>query len=229
MSTVLETPAPPATGADGDILVPVAGEPVVLHGVSWKLYRKLRRMPENYNIRMIYDRGVLEFMSPLRVHEEIAEFLGDLVVIWALERDIEIAACGKMTIRRRDLDRGFEPDNCYYIQHEAQMRGTKKVNFKSDPPPDLAIEVEVTRALGKKAEIYAAFRVPELWIWSGNALKVFELSGGGQYAPRESSICFPQLPIVKLEDSVRRLGSMGRTALLRSFRDWARADSPTGR
>ena len=76
-----------------------------------------------------------------------------------------------MTIRRSVLERGFEPDNCYYVQHEPQMWDKKKINFKVDPPPDLAIEVEVTRKLLDKMGIYAAFRVPELWCWSGNTLR----------------------------------------------------------
>jgi Uma2 family endonuclease len=189
------------------------------------MYRKLRQMPENRNIRMTYDRGELEIISPSRVHEEIASLLGDLIVFWTLENGLEIIPCRTMTVRRRDLDRGIEPDNCYYVQHELEMRAKKKMNFKTDPPPDLAIEVEVTHNLGKKADIYAALRVPELWVWRTNTLNVFELVSDGTYAPRETSICFPNLPIAKLEEIVRQLGTMGRTSLLRTFHDWLRANS----
>ena len=89
-----------------------------------------------------------------------------------------------MTIRRSVLERGFEPDNCYYVQHESQMWDKKKINFKTDPPPDLAIEVEVTRKLLNKTAIYASFRVPELWCWSGNTLKVLELRRKASTCPR---------------------------------------------
>ena len=183
----------------------------VLHGVSWKLYRKLRKMPENYNIRMTYDRGELEIMSPSPLHEGIATLLGNLITVWTLELEIPIRSCRTMTIRRAALNRGFEPDNCYYVQHEPQMWDKKKLNFKIDPPPDLAIEVEVTRKLWQEAEIYAAFRVPELWCWSGNSLKVFELSQDGEYVARETSICFPDFPIAKVEEIVRQLGTMHET------------------
>jgi Uma2 family endonuclease len=130
-----------------------------------------------------------------------------------------------MTIRRSLLGRGFEPDNCYYVQHEPQMWDKKRINFKLDPPPDLAIEVEVTRKLLNKTEIYAAFRVPELWCWTGNALKVLELSSGGQYVARETSLCFPTFPIAKAQEIVRQLGTTHETDLVLSFRDLVRSNA----
>jgi Uma2 family endonuclease len=130
-----------------------------------------------------------------------------------------------MTISRAALKRGFEPDHCYYVQHEPQMWDKTKINFKVDPPPDLAIEVEVTRKLGKKAEIYAAFRVPELWCWSENSLKVLELSPEGKYAARATSVCFPTFPIAKVAEVVRQLGTVHETDLILSFRDWVRQNA----
>jgi hypothetical protein len=67
-----------------------------------------------------------------------------------------------------------------------------------------------------------------LWVWSGDGLKVFELANDGKYAPRDTSICFPNLPIAKLEEVVRQLGTMGRTTLLRYFRDWVQAAAQPG-
>ena len=201
---------------------------VVLHGISWKMYRRLRKMPENYNIRMTYDRGELEFMSPSPLHEGIATLLGDLISVWRAEHHIPVRSCRTMTIRRSMLERGFEPDNCYYVQHEPQMWNKKKINFKSDPPPDLAIEVEITRKLLNKMAIYASFRVPELWCWSGNTLKVLELSKEGEYVARETSVCLPTFPIAKAVEILRQLGKEHETTLILSFRDWIRANAQTG-
>ncbi len=225
MATDLETaPAPPAE--DGDSLWAAGpGGAVVLHGISWKMYRRLRKMRANYNIRMTYDQGELEIMSPSPLHERIARLLGNLIAVWQLELKIPIASCGEMTISRSALKRGFEPDHCYYVQHEPQMWDKMKINFKVDPPPDLAIEVEVTRKLGKKAEIYAAFRVPELWCWSENSLKFFELSPDGKYVARATSVCFPTFPIAKAEEAVRQLGTVHETDLVLSFRDWVRRNA----
>ena len=201
---------------------------VVLHGVSWELYRRLRKMQENRNIRMTYARGELEIMSPSRAHEAIAELLGMLIEIWSLESDIGIAPCGTMTISRADLDLGFESDKCYYVQHEPQVRDEEEIDFTADPPPDLAIEVEISHKLSTKMKTYVAFGVPELWHCRGRELKVYELTSGGNYAPRDTSICFPNLPIAKIDEIVRQLGTVRRTTLLRSFRDWARDNARHG-
>ena len=199
-----------------------SGDSVVLHGISWKMYRKLRNMPENHNIRMTYDRGELEIMSPSAEHEGIASLIGDLIKVWALELKIPFRSCRTMTIRRSVLTRGFEPDNCYYIQHEPQMWDKKKIRFKTDPPPDLAIEVEVTHKLLNKMALYAAFRVPELWSWRGGELKVYEFTQEGGYVARESSICFPMFPIAKTQEIVQRLCTAHEADLIFSFRDWVR-------
>ena len=229
MATDLETAAEaPPVAENGSVLTVSSGDSVVLRGISWKMYRKLRKLSENRNIRMTYDQGDLEIMSPSRAHEVIAAFLGTLIDVWAIELDVAIVACRTMTIRRADLDRGFEPDNCYYVQHEPQMWEKKRINFKTDPPPDLAVEVEVSRKLLDKMGIYASFRVPELWCWSRNALKVFELSKEGQYVSRDTSICFPKLPVAKIEETVRQLEAVHRTTLARSFRDWVRANVQPG-
>jgi len=152
------------------------GESVVLHGVPWKLYRVPRRTRDNRNIRMTYDQGELEIMSPSAEHEGNATLLDCLITIWRLEFAIPIRSCRTMTIKRAVLERGFEPDNCYCVQHEPQMWNNKKINFKKDPPPDLAIEVEVHHKLLDKMAIYAAFAVPELWCWRAETLTVLELS-----------------------------------------------------
>jgi Uma2 family endonuclease len=223
MSIVSETAAEPI--AD-DVLIPSddVGGAVVLHGVKWKLYRRLRKMRANYNLRMTYDRGELEIMSPSAEHESIARLLRSLVEAWTAELNIEIVPCRTLTVRRADLKRGFEPDDCYYVQHELEMRAKKKINFKVDPPPDLAIEVEIGRKLGGKIDVYAAFRVPELWCWRADGLKLFGFAQSGGYAPLESSICFPNFPVAKAEETVRRLGTIGYTSLVRSFRDWVQAN-----
>ena len=83
MATDLET-APAAPLAESDVVLTVSSrDSVVLHGISWKMYRRLRKMPENYNVRMTYDRGELEIMSPSALHEGIATLLGDLITCGA--------------------------------------------------------------------------------------------------------------------------------------------------
>jgi Uma2 family endonuclease len=228
MATDLETAAEAPAEESDSVLTLSSGDSVVLHGISWKLYSRLRKLPENYNIRMTFDRGELEIMSPSAEHEGIATLLGNLITVWTLELKIPFRSCRTMTIRRSLLERGFEPDNCYYIQHEPQMWNKKKIRFKTDPPPDLAIEVEVTRKLLDKMAIYAAFRVPELWSWRSSELKVYELNQEGGYVVRETSICFPAFPIAKVQEIVRQLCIAHEADLILSFREWVHANAQPG-
>ncbi len=198
------------------------GGGAILHDISWKMYRRLRKMRANCNIRMTYDRGELEIMSPSPMHEWIATLVGRLIDIWTVEQNIPIRSCGKMTIKRAVLKRGFEPDNCYYVQNEPLMWNKNKIDFKVDPAPDLAIEVEITRKILNKTSIYAAFRVPELWVCPGQNIQVRELTKDGEYVPRDSSICLPGFPLDKAREVVRQVGLEHETTLIRSFRDWVR-------
>jgi Uma2 family endonuclease len=188
----------------------------------------LRDMPENGNLRMTYDHGELEIMSPSPLHEGIAALLGTLIDIWTMELNIGRKSCRTMTIRRAKLKRGFEPDNCYYVQNEPRVWDKTELDFKVDPPPDLAIEVETSRSAVRKMKIYAAFGIPELWRFTGRELQVYELSAEGTYIPRETSICFPHFPIARAQEILLQLGSVREVALIRSFRDWVRENVPSG-
>jgi len=224
MATDLEVATEALPGQDGADFTLHMGGSAVLHAISWKSYRRLRKMRENYNIRMTYDRGELEIMSPSPLHEGISRLLGSLITVWTLELKIPLRSCGMMTVSKAALQRGFEPDDCYYFQNEPLMWNKRKINFKTDPPPDLAIEVEVTRKLLNKTQIYAAFRVPELWCCNGTTLKILELSKDRDYVARETSICLPGFPITKAEEIVRQVAAAHETELVGSFQEWVRVN-----
>jgi Uma2 family endonuclease len=126
-----------------------------------------------------------------------------------------------MAIRRKVLKRGFEPDNCYYVQNEPRVFGKKKLNFAKDPPPDLAIEVEL-RSGASKIPIYESFRVPELWRVVNQQIHVLVLSAEGVYVPQSGSVCLPGFPFDKAAEVLQKMDTVGQTELVRSFRDWVR-------
>jgi len=194
----------------------------VLRGVSWPTYEALRDAPENYHVRMTYDRGDLEIMSPSKSHERYAYFIGRLIDVWTEELNIDVQSCRIMTFKREDLDRGLEPDNCYYVEHEPQMRQKTELDLAIDPPPDLAIEVEVSAPVIRKMPLYAAFGVPEVWRFDGETLQVHRLNPAGQYEPRDGSVCLPRFPIAQVLDVLRQVNTASETALVRSLRDWVR-------
>ena len=200
--------------------IPAEGR-TVLRGVPWRTYAHLRKLPENYHLHMTYDRGTLEITSPSPKHEGAASIIARLIAVWTEELNVPIRSLGEMTCSREDIDRGFEPDKCYYVQNEPRMWDKMDINLAADPPPDLAVEVEISRSSVNKMEIYAAFGVPELWRLDRRRLRVYELVEG-DYRPRESSLCFPQLPIAQLQRVLGRVGKVRETELIRGFRAWVR-------
>src|SRR5579863_7725005 len=94
----------------------------LLRNVTWQQYVALRDSAEHEHERMTYDRGRLELMSQSRLHERVSYLIGRCVDVWTEEQRIAVASCRSTTFRRQDLLRGLEPDNCYYIEHEAAVR-----------------------------------------------------------------------------------------------------------
>ena len=199
----------------------------VLYEVPWRTYIELRERPENYHLRMTYDRGTLEIMSPSARHEGYARYIDLVIGVWTEERNIPCRGLRQMTCKRADLEKGLEADDCYYVQSEAKVRNKVEIDFAVDPPPDLAVEVEVSQSSVKKAPIYAALGVRELWRYDGAILRIFELIGG-QYVSRAGSVFFPDFPVAKAEEAIKQIGEVDDTTFKRNFRRWVRKTFATG-
>jgi Uma2 family endonuclease len=200
---------------------PPRSQRLVLHGVLWNTYRRLlRAFDEDRHVRITYDRGSLEIMTLSPLHERLKHLLGLLIMTLAVEVGTEILGFGSMTFKRRRKKRGLEPDECYYIQNEARMRGKDAIDLRSDPPPDLVVEVEVARSALNRLDIYAALGAPEVWRFDGEQLQVHLLGEAGAYAPSERSKAFPFLRPAELVRFVEQRKTLGEVALLKAFREW---------
>src|SRR5438445_9498269 len=112
-------------------------ERIVLHDVAWETYKQLLvNYQDSSAPRFTYDRGVLEIMSPSSKHESTNHLIELTVEVLAEEMGIDVIALGSTTFSREDLQRGFEPDSCFYIENEARIRGKEEVDLKSDPGTD---------------------------------------------------------------------------------------------
>jgi len=161
-------------------------------------------------------------MAPSPAHGRYGYIIARIIDAWSEELDIPIVFLGDMTCQRKDIEKGFEPDHCFYVQNEPRMWQKLEVDLEVDPPPDLAIEIDMSRSSMKKiTSIYAAFGVPEIWRFDGHRLQAHELVEG-VYQPRGSSLCFPELPMEKVEELARRVGQVRERALIRGFRRWVR-------
>lgn len=218
MTLLTSVPAPRAT----EVLPPLNDQQhMVLGDVSWGLYEKLLREQQERNVRITFDQGRMEIMSPLPEHERPAHAIAMFVVLLAMELNIPIGGLKSTTFRRKDEAKGLEPDECFYVQNEARTRGKKRLGLRRDPPPDLAIEIDITHRTIPKMPIYLKLGVPEVWLLDDAGLRCHVL-GGGKYRVVEKGRAFPMLRVKDLEPFLQRLEREDQTTVMRAFRDWVR-------
>jgi Uma2 family endonuclease len=202
------------------LIVP-AGHQLLIKNISWSTYKHiLAELGENRSSRISYSQGVLEIIAPLREHEVGKKIIGNLVEILLEELDIEFWSLGSTTFDEEKMDAGVEPDDCFYIQNEAAVRGKDRIDLTIDPPPDLAIEIDITSRT--RFNNYEVLGVPELWRWRGNKLEINVLIDG-KYVITNNSLVFPNLPIAQLiPEYLQRSKTEGRNATMKAFRAWIR-------
>ena len=193
-------------------------EHVVFNNVSWELYERLLRETREQNLRFTYDDGVLEIMSPLAEHEKYKGLIKRMIDAISEELSIPISSYGSTTFKRKSLKKGFEPDECFYIQHEHEMRWRRRIDIRRDPPPDLVVEVDVSYRTIDKHVIYAAMRVPEIWSCDDGKLECLHLRAG-KYQRRQNSLAFPFLQPADLEKYLEMLGEADESTIVRAWRD----------
>ena len=128
------------------VVVQPAETRTVMHDIRWETYVDLADQRSGSVPRMTYDQGVLELMSPGMRHEGIGRFLGRMIETWTEVKGVEIQSVASTTFKRSDLSKGFEADESYYIRHADVVLGKEKIDLAVDPPPDLVIEVEITKS-----------------------------------------------------------------------------------
>lgn len=196
----------------------------VIHDVGWQGYETLLTLVSDRPIRITYDRGTLELMSPSQKHERDKSLFGRFIETMTEELDIPCSTFGSTTWKREALDRGLESDECFYLYRHAEQVSEKTVDLSVDPPPDLAIEVETSKSALDRPQIYAALGVPELWRFDGQVLRIFVLRDDATYVASASSRHFPFLPVDDMVRLVLKATSMVHTRWGRMIREWIRTE-----
>ena len=202
------------------IIVP-PGQTVVLDDVSWEEFEAiLEDLGESRGSRITYDRGKLEIMTPLPEQEVNKVYISNFVEILLEELDIEFCPLGSTTFKNQLMLKGIEPDSCFYIQNEAAVRGKNRLDLTVDPPPDLALEIDITNR--GHPEIYQSLSVPELWRYERGKLQILILVNS-EYVESESSSNFPDFPLVKMiPQYLTHCRTEGRNKGIKAFRNWVR-------
>lgn len=197
------------------------GQRLLLHDVSWPEFEAiLEELGEHRNTRIAYDNGSIEIMVPSPEHEADKEIIGDLLKALLEELDAEFLTLGSTTFKNSVMLKGIEPDQCFYIQNEAAVRGKKRIDLTTDPPPDLALEIDITSRT--HPDTYAALGVPELWRRVDQTIRIYQLQQG-QYIEVSDSPTFPGWCLqTQIPTCIEQSRKEGRNKAMRTFRTWIR-------
>ena len=198
------------------------GQRVLLQDVSWEEFEAiLQELGDRASVRVAYYDRTLEMMTPLPEHEYFQETISDAIKDIAETLELDYESYGSTTWRRQAKQAGLKADNCFYFQNVASVRGRLDINLAQDPPPDLALEVDLTNKSLERFPIYARLGVPELWCYDDGKLKIYHLQGE-EYVEVEQSGVFLELEVQALPQLIEEKRSAGRLALRRSVRAWVR-------
>jgi Uma2 family endonuclease len=198
------------------------GASLVIQDVSWEDYEELlEKLDDRPGLRVTYDNGRLEVVSLLPEHEKCKCFIEQMVGTLRDELDLNVEALGSTTWKKKLERKGAEPDACYYVANAEQIIGKSTIDLTTDPPPDLAVEIDSTKQSSTKFSIYAAFGIPEVWRYDVKRSSV-DMYGlwEGAYIKISSSLAFPILTAHALADFVNQSRTAGQKAALAAFRQW---------
>ncbi len=196
--------------------IPV-GQRLLLRDVNWEEFEAiLAELGEHRSSRIAYYQGLLEIRMPLPKHEREKSLISDAIKMLLEELEIDCECFGSTTFKRQEMGYGIEPDECFYIQNHQRVVGKDRLDLAIDPPPDLALEVDVTSQT--QLEAYLQLGIPELWVYEGNELKIYVLESN-QYQQTAISPTFSKLPIPSLiTELLEQSKKSGRSPALRNFR-----------
>ncbi|XPM53912.2 MAG: Uma2 family endonuclease [Leptolyngbya sp. IPPAS B-1204] len=208
----MATPIPVAKPISQLQLAP--GSVVTISDVSWDEFEAiLQDLGEKRAARVAYSNQTLEIMVPLPEHEKPNDLISDIVKLLLRQSNRKYEPFGSTTFKQQGKA-GVEPDACFYIQNYQQMIGRRRL-APTDPPPDLAIETDVTSKTTLDA--YEAIGVPELWVYGNGRLTIYLLQAE-KYVESSYSPTFPDLPLTELiPATVERAWQVGTVQALEEF------------
>jgi Uma2 family endonuclease len=200
-----------------------ADSSLILQNISWEEYEEvLEIVGEASGLRITYDEGTLQIMTLSTEHESLSDLIQDLVRLLSIRLRIKILSFGSSTIKKQRADKGVEPDGCFYVQNATLIGNKTRLDFSSDPPPDIVVEIDVHHESLSKFDIYAELGVPEIWRYDGKMLTIYHLEGG-QYGTTAQSTALPMLSSDTLTQFLKRGQQEDQYETLLAFEEWLQA------
>jgi Uma2 family endonuclease len=200
-----------------------ADSEVTFRGVSWDDYEDLlehlEQAGEASGRRISFDMGVLTIMTVSTEHEKYTRFIDQMMALIKVRLRINILSFGSATMRKRKKSKGNEPDACFYVQTADALGNRIHLDFEVDPPPDIAVEIDVHHESRSRFSIYAVLGVPEIWRYDEQELTIHRLQGD-DYVIASQSLALPWLTGRVLTEFLTRLRDEGEFQALLAFDEW---------
>jgi len=197
-----------------------AGSFVVLPDIGWDEYEELlEQLGESRGVRTSYNDGKLQIMVVSSEHENYAWFIGSLIANIRLRLRINIRFFGASTMKKERRRKGLEPDACFYVQSAPLIGNRMRLDFSVDPPPDIAVEIDIHHGSVSKFPIYAALGISEIWRYDGEQLRIHLLKGD-EYVLTTGSQALPMLTGDHLTELLTRLREDGEFQTILAFDAW---------
>ena len=231
---VTAPPAPaiaPSPPPSGHAAPPAAALPredrILIRNVSWQTYEALLEAVGDGLPRLTYDDGLLEIQMPSPQDDAFSLLMGYFIAAYCEEFALPYKPTGSTTWRREKKRGGLEADQSFYIQSYEAVRGRFTWTLEETPPPDLAVEIDLSPPVVEKTSIYTRLGVPEVWRWRDGRLVVMVLEGG-TYKERERSVALPEFPMDRLRAALNAYPDVEVDEAVRRFRRWCRERAELG-
>lgn len=196
---------------------------LVLDGVSWGTYRRLREeIGDDRSVRLSFRGRRLEIMSPSAGHEWRVDVLVDVAKTAARAERLRWVNVGALTLEHPETAAGGEPDACFYFREAERIAGRDALDTSRDPAPELVIEVDVTSPSTSKDELYATLGVSEVWRYRQGRVSILILDGGA-YRVSGRSRLFAWLAAVRIDEVVADATHHTPSEAVDTFADWVRS------
>ncbi|UJS25964.1 Uma2 family endonuclease [Thiothrix winogradskyi] len=192
---------------------------VVINDVSWADFERfMDELGDRSSLRISFNQMRMHVIAPSVGHEMPKVYIGDFISYLLEKQELDFESLGSVTLHKQSVQKAVEADQCFYIEHAAAIRGKRQISLDSDPPPDLAVEIDIYSPTDRA--LYAALGVPELWIYDGKQLVIWVLQAGEYHAVEFS----PHFPGLALREKIPALLSLaereGRMVAMKAFRAW---------
>ncbi|MBD2462192.1 Uma2 family endonuclease [Oscillatoria sp. FACHB-1407] len=202
-------------------------QPVLLPNVTWQKFEMLlAELGQDRTVRLTYDRNKLEMLTPLPERDRCNKLIESLILLLANELGISVESCLPLLIKGSEQGCAVDVDGGYYIQYPVPDDG-HLADLPHDDPPDLAVEIVITKSTFDKLSLYAELGIPEVWryltqagddVLNGNLL-IYQLQGD-RYIEHGKSAIFPGLPAIQIIQFIQQSDAIGLVQALQLLRAW---------